>query len=50
MKYGGKMVAKYLAARGDERESSISFYPAKDVLLNENDKIYVLSPDQPIIN
>ena len=24
--------------------------PAKDVLLNENDKIYVLSLDQPIIN
>ena len=23
--------------------------PAKDVLLNENDKIYVLSPDQPVI-
>ena len=36
--------------RSNEDDPFVFTNPAKDVLLNENDKIYVLSPDQPIIN
>jgi len=36
--------------RSNEDDPFVFTNPSKDVLLNENDKIYVLSPDQPIIN
>tara|TARA_B100000959_G_scaffold274010_1_gene325313 strand:+ start:143 stop:2191 length:2049 start_codon:yes stop_codon:yes gene_type:complete len=36
--------------RADDEDPFVFTNPAKDVLLNENDRIYVLSPDQPVID